>query len=322
MTATAAGYDCIGFLEGWRGIVEGNTMPLSIENTRDIIYMGGTILGSSRTNPYKTEGDRTMVEQVIANFEKFHLDALVAVGGDDTLGVAAKLYDEEGLNVVGVPKTIDNDLSCTDVTFGFDTAVNISTDAIDRIRTTAESHRRCLVVEVMGRHAGWIAAYAGVASGADAILVPEVEVNVQKVCDTLKKNRAAGKLYNIVVVSEGATLQEGTFVTKDAEIDAFGHVKLGGVGKTLAKMIEESTGYETREVILGHTQRGGNPTALDRVLGTRFGIAAANLVTKGDFGKMVALRGTDIVADSLAKAAGVSKVLTEDFIKLIDQTTN
>jgi len=321
LRADSAGYDCVGFLEGWYGIVEGVTMPLGYNDVRDIIHLGGTILGSSRTNPYKKENDRTMVDKIIANFDTFHLDALVAIGGDDTLGVAARLYEEEHLNVVGVPKTIDNDLSCTDVTFGFDTAVNIATEAIDRLRTTAESHRRCLVVEAMGRHAGWIAAYAGVAGGADAILVPEKPVDVEALCNTLKRNRERGKLYNIVVASEGATLEEGSFVTKDAAKDAFGNVKLGGIGKALAKIIEEKTGYETRDVILGHIQRGGAPTTSDRILGTRFGIAAADLVAKGDFGKMVALRGMDIKEDSLATAAGISKTLTAPFLKLIEDTT-
>jgi len=321
MRAGVSGYDCIGFLEGWRGIIEGLTTPLGEDQVRDIIHLGGTILGSSRTNPYKAEGDRTMVDKVLANFEKFHLDALIAIGGDDTLGVAARLFGEENLNVVGVPKTIDNDLSCTDVTFGFDTAVNIAMEAIDRLRTTAESHRRCLVVEAMGRHAGWIAAYAGIAAGADAILVPEKPVDIDELCKILKRNRQRGKLYNIVVASEGATLKEGSFVTKDAEKDAFGHVKLGGIAKTLAAIIEEKTGYETRDVILGHVQRGGAPTTSDRILGTRFGIAAADLVAKGDFGRMVALRGMDIRDDSLATASGVSKTLTAPFLKLIDDTT-
>jgi 6-phosphofructokinase 1 len=304
--AANEGHEVVGILDGWKGLIEGSTMDLGIATTDSIVGEGGTILGTSRTNPYKNPDD---VKKVVGNFSQLGLDALIAVGGDDTLGVARKLYDDHKSNVVGVPKTIDNDLSVTDYTFGFDTAVNIATEAIDRIHTTAKSHHRCLVVEVMGRHAGWIAAYAGMAGGADYILVPEVKVDMEHLCRTLKANReAAGKRYNVVVASEGAAIGS-EFSTKSYKKDSFGHVMLGGIGEHLAQLIEKKTGYETRSVTLGHIQRGGSPTVFDRVLGTRYGVKAVELVVAGEFGKMVALRGTELVSVSLAEATGETKTL-------------
>jgi phosphofructokinase-like protein len=306
------GGETLGLLEGWRGAIEGNCIALSPEYTDGLIDRGGTILGSSRTNPYKKAED---VERVQETFKKLELDCLIAIGGDDTLGVASRLFNDRGLATVGVPKTIDNDLSSTDVTFGFDTAININMEAIDRIKTTAESHRRIMVIETMGRHAGWIACYSGMASAADFILVPETEVNVDRMCDLLKKRRAAGKPYGIVVVSEGARLpDEAKFVTRAAEIDEFGHVRLGGIGEIIADLIEKRTGIETRVVTLGHLQRGGTPSAYDRVLGTRLGIHAARLALRKEFGRMVALRGTKIVSVLLSEAVGTMRTLDPDFL--------
>ncbi|MEX2286066.1 MAG: ATP-dependent 6-phosphofructokinase [Planctomycetaceae bacterium] len=302
-----AGGTTIGLLEGWRGAIEGNYVQLTVNSTDGIIDRGGTILGSSRTNPYK---DPAVADRLVEKFRELGLDALIAIGGDDTLGVASRLYSERGLPTIGCPKTIDNDLSSTDQTFGFDTSINIVMEAVDRLRTTAESHRRVVVVETMGRHAGWIACYAGVATAADYILVPEIDVDLDGMCNVLKKRRAAGKLYGIVVVSEGAKLsREEGFVTQNAEVDDFGHVKLGGIGELVARVIEKRTGFETRCVILGHLQRGGPPSAYDRVLGTRLGIHAARLAIHHDFGKMVALRGTNIVAVPLADAVGTMRKL-------------
>ncbi|GIX03726.1 MAG: pyrophosphate--fructose 6-phosphate 1-phosphotransferase [Planctomycetaceae bacterium] len=301
------GGETIGLLEGWRGAIQGLTTPLTPENTADILWQGGTILGSSRTNPYKKAEN---VSRLLDTFVNLGLTALVAIGGDDTLGVANRLFHEHGLPTVGCPKTIDNDLSCTDVTFGFDTAINIVVEAIDRLRTTAESHRRIIVVETMGRHAGWIACEAGMAAGADYILVPEVPVDIEKMCGVLKRRREAGKKYGIVVVSEGAELspEEGV-VTANARIDEFGHVSLGGVGQLVAELIEKKTGIETRCVVLGHLQRGGTPTAFDRVLGTRLGVAAGRLVVGKKFGRMVALEGTRIIDVPLADAVGKMRTL-------------
>ncbi|MGE4157830.1 MAG: 6-phosphofructokinase [Planctomycetota bacterium] len=312
----SAGVDVIGLMEGWRGMLTGDSIPLDWSNTDDIVGEGGTILGSSRTNPYKNEvRDIPQLKKIWGELE---LDALVAIGGDDTLGVATKLYHKENLRVVGCPKTIDNDLSSTDYTFGFDTSINAAMECIDRLVTTTRSHRRVCVVECMGRHAGWITAYAGMASGADVVLVPEKPFDLDVVCEILKKNRDRGKLYNLVVVSEGATFSKNDFVTQDAQVDDFGHVKLGGVGKALAGMIAKRTGWEVREQVLGHLQRGGAPTAADRVLGTRFGLKAASLVLDGDFGKMVALRGSSIVAVPLKEATGTLKILTQDVLEDLD----
>lgn len=306
-----AGGQTLGLLEGWRGAISGDHLELNPNETELIIDRGGTILGSSRTNPYKDPGD---VDKLVNTYNRLGLNALIAIGGDDTLSVASRLFSEQGLSTIGCPKTIDNDLSSTDVTFGFDTSINIVMEAIDRLRTTAESHRRIMVVETMGRHAGWIACYSGMATAADYILVPEVEVDFDRMCNLLKARRERGKKYGIVVVSEGAKLpNHSDFVTQDAEMDDFGHVKLGGIGELVAKVIEERTGFETRVVTLGHLQRGGAPSAYDRVLGTRLGIHAARLVLKGDFGRMVALRGTKIVSVLLAEAVGTMRTLDPEF---------
>jgi phosphofructokinase-like protein len=302
------GGTCVGVLEGWRGLVQNMTVNLGINETDGIIAKGGTILGSSRTNPFKNpESDLPALR---ANFKELGLDALVAIGGDDTLGVAHRLHKEFNLPTVGVPKTIDNDLMVTDFTFGFDTAVNIVTECVDRLRTTTESHRRIQVVETMGRHAGWIACFSGIAVAADYVLVPEVPIDMPHVIDVLKRRRAAGKNYGIVVVSEGARFPDKGIVTLEAEADAFGHARLGGVGNVVADQIEKQTGFETRCVVLGHLQRGGPPSAIDRVLATRFGLAAGNLVLQRRFGTMVALSGTNIVETTLA--AGVSGTKTLD----------
>ncbi|MGE5191978.1 MAG: 6-phosphofructokinase [Deltaproteobacteria bacterium] len=308
-----AGGECVGFLEGWRGAIQGDCIPLKAQETDEIIARGGTILGSSRTNPYKKKEES--VPQLLANFRNLGLTALVAIGGDDTLGVARRLYEEEHFPVVGVPKTIDNDLSCTDFTFGFDTSINIVMEAVDRLRTTAESHRRVMVIETMGRHAGWIACFAGIATAADFTLIPEMEVDVEKMCEVLMQRRAAGKSYGLIIVSEGAKLPQEGIVTHDAELDEFGHVKLGGIGDTIADLIQRRTGIETRAVTLGHLQRGGPPSAYDRVLGTRLGIHAARLVINGQFGQMVALRGLKIVSYTLAEAVGTMRTLDLEFMR-------
>ncbi len=301
------GYEVVGVQEGWRGMIEGKSFPLDLNAVSGILPRGGTILGSSRTNPYQDGADGGAI--IRAGMVKMALDALIAIGGDDTLGVAHRLT-EQGIMVVGVPKTIDNDLEGTDQTFGFDTAINIVMEAIDRLHTTAESHNRVMVVEVMGRHAGWIAVEAGIAGGADVILIPEVPFDLDDVCDTIRKRHARGKTFSIVVVAEGAKLDDDSMVLQSGEKDAFGHVRLGGIGNLLSDKIEQRTGYESRATVLGHIQRGGSPSAYDRVLGTRFGIAAIDLVRQGYFGKMVALRGQNIVAIDLKEA--VSKLRTVD----------
>jgi len=283
--------ELIGFAYGWAGAMAGDTVDLTLDATSGILPRGGTILGTSRTNPFKDEGG---AEQVVATLEREGIEALIPIGGEDTLGVARRLHSEHGVPVVGVPKTIDNDLGGTDFTFGFQTAVQIATDAIDRLHTTAESHNRVMVVEVMGRHAGWIAVYSGMAGGADAILVPERPFDVEEVCDRIRRRHDKGRTFSIVVVSEGAVPQGGDGPSSTGETDSFGHARLGGVGVELERQIEERTGYESRMTILGHVQRGGTPTAYDRVLATRFGVAAAEAVADGDFGRMVALHGTEI----------------------------
>ncbi len=305
------GYHVIGIKNGWKGLIENTTMRLDERSVSGIIHKGGTILGTSRTNLYKNPQDK---QKAIANFKKLKLNALIAIGGEDTLGVANKLY-HEGINVVGVPKTIDNDLNATDFTFGFDTAINIVTECIDRLHTTAESHHRIIVCEVMGRHAGWIATYAGIAGGADVVLIPEVRIDMKEVCDILNKRHKKGKTFSIVVVSEGAQFKKGDMILQEEKLDSFGHVRLGGIGNQLAQRIEEQTGFETRVTVLGHIQRGGTPTAMDRVLGTRFGIMAMELVDARRFGKMVSLSGNKIVAVPLSK--GVAKLKTVD-MKLYD----
>ena len=302
---SAYGDELLGFRDGWRGVLEDDTVPLSIQSFRGTLPRGGTILGSSRTNPYKIDGGPDRVREVLAGNS---VDALVAIGGEDTLGVAARLA-AEGVAVVGVPKTIDNDLNATELTFGFDTAVQICVDAIDRLHTTAESHDRVMVVEVMGRHAGHIATWAAIAGGATLVLVPEEPFHIEEVCDVIRHRHEGGRYASIVVIAEGATPKEGTMTLATGEVDAFGHVRLGGIGDQLAQAIEARTGYETRAIVLGHVQRGGTPTAFDRVLATRFGIAAAEAVHDGDFGKMVALRAGEIVRVPLSEATAELKLV-------------
>lgn len=302
------GFEFVGYRDGWKGPLEGLTMELGVEQCRGILPRGGTILGSSRTNPFKVEGG---VERIKANLDRDGVDALVAIGGEDTLGVATKLADL-GVNVVGVPKTIDNDLSGTDFTFGFDTAVNIATEAIDRLHTTAESHHRVLVVEVMGRHAGWIALHSGLAGGASMVLIPEQPFDIDDVCARVT-TRFESKYAPIIVVSEGAIPRDGGDMTLvSGEKDAFGHVRLGGIGDRLAGEIEQRTGKEARAVVLGHIQRGGTPTAFDRWLATRFGLQAIDAVADGDFGTMMALRGTKIERLPLIEGTGELKLVSDD----------
>jgi 6-phosphofructokinase 1 len=304
------GHEIVGFRYGWAGVLEGDTVDLTPQSTAGILHRGGTILGSSRTNPYRDGADGTAL--VRATMERLGLDGLIPIGGEDTLGVAGRLSGD-GVPVVGVPKTIDNDLAGTDVTFGFHTAVQIATDAIDRLHTTAESHNRVMIVEVMGRHAGWIAAYSGIAGGADVILVPERPFDIDEVCESLRRRHAGGRTFSIVVVSEGAAPRDGSGIsTSGGKTDAFGHARLGGIGVELEREIEERTGYETRVTILGHVQRGGTPTAYDRVLATRFGVRAVEAADRGEWGTMVALHGTDIVLNSLADAVAEPKLLDDD----------
>jgi len=292
-------YKFVGFRDGWRGVLEDLTMPLDIPAVRGLLPRGGTILGTSRTNPFAIEDGVERIKQTLVNLG---IDALIAIGGDDTLGVAAKLF-EEGVHVVGVPKTIDNDLAGTDYTFGFDTAVSIATEAIDRLHTTAESHHRALIVEVMGRHAGWIALHSGVAGGANVILIPEVPFDVDQVCKWVD-SRFRLHYAPIIVVAEGAQAKGGELVVNTDDRDQFGHVRLGGIGERLANEIEKHTGKEARTTVLGHVQRGGTPTARDRWLATRFGLHAVDAVHDEAWGSMVALRGTDIHHVPLAEAVG------------------
>jgi 6-phosphofructokinase 1 len=303
--AKAEGWQVIGFRQGWKGIIQNNFVELDLKSVAEILPRGGTILGTSRTNPYKNAGDADKVRETI---KKNNLDAVIAIGGEDTLGAGYKLF-KDGMPIIGVPKTIDNDLNATDYTFGYDTALNIATECLDRIRTTAESHERVMVVEIMGRHAGWIALEAGIAGGADVVLIPEVSLTLDEICGYITRQRARGKNFSIIAISEGFTIKGEEIVTANKELDAFGHVILGGVGDRLAKLIEKKTGYETRSTVLGHIQRGGSPTGFDRVLGTRFGYNAARLVKEGKFGHMVSLRGRDIVAVPLAEAVGELKTV-------------
>lgn len=298
--------EVVGFLEGWRGPIDNIVMPLTIANTGNLIQRGGTILRTSRTNPFKIDG---APEKIMESLKKNNLEALIAVGGEDTCGVAHKMYEQYKLPVVCVPKTIDNDLSATDFTFGFDTAVNIVCEAIDRLHTTAESHNRVLVCEVMGRHAGWIACYGGIAGGADFIAIPEKPINMNELLTSIKTGHSRGRNYSIVVVAEGARM-EGDEAPKYDDQDPFGHTKLGGIGDHLAKVIEKETGYETRAMVLGHIQRGGSPTAFDRVLATRFGVAAADTAHEKKFGTMVALHGGQIT--DVPVEAGVGQLKTLD----------
>jgi 6-phosphofructokinase 1 len=304
----------VGFRDGWRGVVEGLTMPLNVEACRGILPRGGTILGSSRTNPYKVERGPERCKETLLNFG---VDALIAIGGEDTLGVANRLW-ADGVNVVGVPKTIDNDLSATEVTFGFNTAVQICVDAIDRLHTTAESHDRVIVCEVMGRHAGWIAVHAGIAGGASAVLVPEEPFDIDEICTNLVRRHSRGHYASVIVVAEGAAPKEGTLVTSSDDVDSFGHARLGGIASLLAPEIEKRTGFETRATILGHIQRGGTPTAFDRVLCTRFGVAAIDAVHAGAFGQMVALQAGSIVRVPLTDAVAELKTVDPDLVAVAE----
>ena len=310
-TSINEGYEVVGIQNGWKGLVDNITHPLDLTSVSGILHRGGTVLGTSRTNPYK---DPVLLEKLKANWKKMGLDALIAIGGEDTLGVASKLC-KEGFKIVGVPKTIDNDLSGTDFTFGFDTAVNIAMEAIDRLHSTAESHRRIMVVEVMGRHAGWIAIHSGLAGGADLVLIPEQPIQMKEVLGVIKKRNERGKNFSIIVVAEGAKF-EGNEVTLETKLDAFGHVRLGGIGELLARKIEETTGFETRVTVLGHIQRGGSATAFDRMLGTRFGQKAVQLVKNGQFGQMVALRGNEIVPVAIEVAVGKLKTVDPEFYNM------
>ena len=305
------GHAIVGFRDGWRGPLENAYEELTIESTRGILPRGGTILRSSRTNPFKRDDGP---ERVREHMETLNLNGLIAIGGEDTLGAAARLHEEHDLPLIGVPKTIDNDLGGTDMTFGFDTAVQIATDAIDRLHTTAESHNRVMIVEVMGRHAGWIALHSGLAGGADVILIPERPFDIEEVCRLIRRRHSRGRYFSIVVVAEGAVPKEGSMETIQGEEDEFGHVRLGGIGQRLEREIESRTGYESRATVLGHIQRGGTPTAFDRVLATRLGVAAIDAANEGKWGVMPALRGTRIQLVPLSEAvADLRTVHDEDY---------
>ena len=304
----------VGFMEGWRGVMDNVTMQLDLNAVAGILPRGGTILRTSRTNPAKKEKG---LQHCINNLVLNGVEALIALGGDDTQSVSLKLF-ELGVKVIAVPKTIDNDLSGTDLCFGFDTAVSIATEAIDRVHTTAEAHNRVIVVEVMGREAGWIAVYSGVAGGADVILIPEQPFNIADVADTIKQRHDRGRYFSIVVVAEGAKLANQTIDSERRKIDEFGHVRLGGIGNTLAAEIESRTGFETRAVILGHTQRGGSPTAFDRMLATRYGIGAIDLVHEGKFGRMVSLKGNNITSVPISDAVSKNRCVTREFIDVVN----
>jgi len=301
----------VGFLEGWRGVLEGKTIELDLESVGGILPRGGTILRTSRTNPAKREGG---LQRCAENLKKQGCDALIAIGGDDTLSVAKKLFDS-GVNVVGVPKTIDNDLAGTDFTFGFDTAVNVATEAIDRVHTTAEAHNRVIVVEVMGREAGWIAVYSGIAGGADVILIPEVPFDIDQVAELIQQRHARGRYFSIVVAAEGARFAGGVEMNgAEEQRDEFGHQRLGGIGLTVANEIEKRTGFESRSVVLGHIQRGGSPSAFDRVLATRYGLGAIDMVHRGEFGHMAALRGNKIISVPLAEAIASNRKVDKEIL--------
>src|SRR5437588_4600829 len=306
----------VGYLEGWRGVLEDKTEPLDLSSVGGILPRGGTILRTSRTNPSKHEHG---LQRCLDNIRKHQLDALIAIGGDDTISVALKLQ-QMGANVVGVPKTIDNDLSGTDYCFGFDTAVNVATSAIDRVHTTAEAHNRVMVVEVMGRDSGWIAMYSGIAGGADVILIPEVPFDIDKVAETIRLRHGRGRYFSIVVVAEGAKFstdvdpEHGAPIVQDMGRDEFGHARLGGIGNILAREIEKRTGFETRTVVLGHIQRGGSPSAFDRVLATRYGLGAIDMAHRGEFGCMAALRGNKIVSVPLADAIAKNRTVDQETI--------
>ncbi len=308
----------VGFLEGWRGLIDNMSMPLDLDSVAGILPRGGTILRTSRTNPAKRPDG---IERCIAALEKNQIQALIAIGGDDTLSVAQKLH-ERGVKVVGIPKTIDNDLGGTDYTFGFDTACNIVCEALDRVHTTAEAHNRVMVVEVMGRDAGWIAVYSGIAGGADVILIPERPFDVDKVAESIRQRHERGRYFSIIVVAEGAKFASepgpGAPILQDMGKDEFGHAKLGGVANILAREIEKRTGYETRAVVLGHIQRGGSPSAFDRVLATRYGLGAIDMVHRGEFGSMAALRANRIVSVPLAEAISRNRVVDDEVIQTME----
>jgi 6-phosphofructokinase len=308
------GFEFVGLSEGWRGFVEGNTQPLGLSEVKEIVGKGGTILGTSRTNPFKMEG---AVEKCLAIYKKLKLDALVALGGEDTLGVAARFYKEHKLPVVGVPKTMDNDLSATDYTFGFDTATTIAVEAVERLRDTGRSHRRIMVLEVMGRHAGWVALFTAIASAADWVLLPERKSDIKAMCQHLKMVHDRDHVA-IVVTSEAVELPG---VKAEGEnLDQFGHMLLKnrGLGEKVAEIVEKETGIETRSAVIGHVQRGGSPTLFDRMLGTRVGAKAAELVLQGKFGQMVALRGNEVVGVSLEEATAKLKIVPAEWLKLAD----
>ena len=300
----------VGFMEGWRGVLEDKTMELGLSSVGGILPRGGTILRTSRTNPAKNPDG---LKRCAENLKKHDCDALIAIGGDDTLSVAQKLF-ANGVKVVGVPKTIDNDLAGTDFTFGFDTAVNIATEAIDRVHTTAEAHNRVIVVEVMGRDSGWIATYSGIAGGADVILIPEVPFDIEQVAELIRQRHSRGRYFSIVVAAEGAKFAGGNDTVPAGSLDEFGHARLGGIGATLASEIEKRTGFESRSVVLGHIQRGGSPTAFDRVLATRYGLGAIDMVHRGEFGRMAALRGNKIISIPLAEAIASNRKVDKEIL--------
>ena len=309
------GYKVLGVKDGWRGMLKADAVPLTSDSISGILPRGGTILGTSRTNPLKKEEDK---KTLLANLKTMGIDFLIAVGGEDTLGVARQLV-KENVKVVGVPKTIDNDVEGTDQTFGFDTAVSIVTENIDRLHTTAESHHRVIVVEVMGRHAGWITMISGLAGGADCILIPEESKTIEEICEIIKRRHARGKKFSIVAASEGFQLKgQDKLVTKDKQLDQFGHVLLGGIGERLAKLIEKETCFETRSTVLGHIQRGGSPTAFDRVLGLRYGVKAVDLIEEGKLGHMVCLKGNQITSIPLLEAMSKLKLVTQEWIRLAE----
>jgi len=309
------GYQVLGIKDGWRGMLKADAEPLTLDSISGILPRGGTILGTSRTNPLKKEEDK---KTLLANLKAMGIDYLIAVGGEDTLGVARQLVNEN-VKVVGIPKTIDNDVEGTDQTFGLDTAVSIVTEAIDRLHTTAESHHRVLVVEVMGRHAGWIAMFSGLAGGADCILIPEESKTLEEICEIIRRRHARGKRFSIIAASEGFQLKgQDALVTKDKPLDQFGHVLLGGIGERLAKLIEKQTSLETRSVVLGHLQRGGSPTAFDRVLGMRYGVKAVDLIEQGKLGHMVCLKGNEITSIPLLEAMTKLKLVDHEWIRMAE----
>jgi len=306
-------YQVLGFKGGWRGPIERETINLDIKNIDELLTRGGTCLGSSRTNPFKTDGG---VKAIQKTFKEMELHSLVAIGGEDTMGVAHKLYEQEKLPIVGIPKTIDNDLDATDMTLGFQTAVQVACDAMDRLRTTAQSHERVMVVEIMGRHAGWLTAYAGLAGGADCVITPEFPMELDKICETIVSTKARGKNHAIIAVAEGAKILrngEALGVQSKEAVDSFGHVQLGGVGKLLENLIKEKTGRDVRSVNLGHTQRGGTPIAMDRILSTRLGLECANNIINQKWGLMSAFKDGKIQSVTLAQGVGRLKNLTQDF---------